>query len=150
MLHYFAVSFFAPVLVSPRLLNSGDVDVYLLNDRFVSIENGLITVDVYNWTSLTPIMTNAYPASAAPLSSTKQNISLALWNVQNKEEIFIKFTLKAEGVASSPMNYLFPKPFKSVVGLQEPSIEVGFSTIEDNPYRYLDADSLVAVLCSLV
>lgn len=150
MLHYFAVSFFAPVLVSPRLFASGDVHVYLLNDRFVPIENGEITVDVYNWTSLTPIMTHAYPASAAPLSSTKQDISLTFWNVQNKEEIFVKFTLKAEGVASSPTNFLFPKPFKTVVGLHEPSIEVGFNTIKDNPYRYLDADSLVAVLSSLV
>lgn len=146
MLHYFAMSFFAPVLVSPRLLASGDVHVYLLNDRFVSIENGEITVDVYNWTSFTPIMTNAYPASAAPLSSTKQDISLALWNMENKDEIFIKFTFKAEGVASSPTNFVFPKPLKSVVGLRNPNIEVCFNAVKDNPYRYVGADSFVSVL----
>lgn len=125
MLHYFAMSFFAPVLVSPRLLSSGDVHVYLLNDRFVPIDNGEITVDVYNWTSFTPIMSNVYSASAAPLSSTKQDISLALWNMQSKDEIFIKFTFKAEGVAYSPTNFLLPKPLKAVIGLQEPTVEVG-------------------------
>lgn len=137
MLHYFAMSFFAPILVSPRLLASGDVHVYLLNDRFVPIINGEITVDVYNWTSFTPIMSNAYPANAAPLSSTKQDISLALWNMQNKNEIFIKFTFKAEDVPSSPTNFLFPYALKSVTGLREPSIEVGIKKNKDNSVKIL-------------
>ncbi|KAG6455463.1 beta-mannosidase [Manduca sexta] len=127
MLHYYAKSFLAPVLVSPRLLLSGDVDVYLLNDRFVPIVNGEITVDIFNFSSLIPIRSQTYVVQAEPLRSTKQNISINLWNEPNKEEIFVKFSLKADGITSSPFNFVFPKSLKDAVGLKEPRIQISVS-----------------------
>lgn len=124
MLQYFAKIFFAPVLVSPRLLLSGDVLVYLLNDRFVPITTGNITVDVFNWTSLIPIKSQSYPVVAKPLSSNKQDIDFSLWKEQDREEIFLRFSLKAEGVPSSPYNYVFPKPLKDIKGLKAARIQV--------------------------
>lgn len=124
MLHYYAKSFFAPVLVSPRLLSSGDVDIYLINDRFVPIIEGQITVDMFNWSSLMPIDSKTYPANADPLSSKKQDIKLDFWNNKDKDKVFLRFSLKAEGVTTSPFNFVFPKPFKSIQGLKEPKIKV--------------------------
>ncbi|XP_059053179.1 beta-mannosidase [Achroia grisella] len=126
MLHYYAKWFFAPVLISPRLLLTGDVDVYLLNDRFVPIIDAQIIVDTFNWSSLTLIKSESYPANAQSLSSSKQNFSLSMWNVDT-DEIFLRFTLKSEGVSSSPYNFIFPKPLKSVRGLRVPHITIRVS-----------------------
>ncbi|CAH0400553.1 unnamed protein product [Chilo suppressalis] len=139
MLHYFARSFFAPVLVSPRLLESGDVDVYLINDRFVPIINATIIVDVFNFTSLTPASTQTYKAYVPALSSRKQDFSIKLWN-QQTDEIFLKFTLQAPGVKTSPHNYVFPKPLKTVKGLSQPDIQITVSkqtqTVTNNKHKY--------------
>lgn len=118
------MNFFAPVLVSPRLLLSGEIEVYLLNDRFVPITNADIIVDVFNWTSLIPIKSKTYTGNAKPLSSVKQDIEVDLWENYDEEEVFLKFTLKAEGVTSCPLNFVFPKPFKSIIGYKEPKIQV--------------------------
>lgn len=119
-----ARTFFAPVLVSPRLLLSGDIEVYLLNDRFVPIIDAQVILDIYNWSSLTPIETKSYPVQVGPLSAKKQDIKIETWNNQCKAEIFWRFTLKAEGVPSSPYNYIFPIPLKSIKGLRKPNIQV--------------------------
>ncbi|KAJ0173564.1 hypothetical protein K1T71_010713 [Dendrolimus kikuchii] len=131
ILHYFARSFFAPVLVSPRLLLSGDVDVYLINDRFVPIVEAQIIVDVYNWSSLTAIDTKSYQAEVGPLSSKRQNINIQVWDNRHKSEIFWRFTLKAEGVPSSPFNYVFPIPLKSIKGLKKPNIQITVSKLQN-------------------
>ncbi|XP_049877970.1 beta-mannosidase [Pectinophora gossypiella] len=136
VLHYFAVNFFAPVLVSPCLLPSGDIDVYLINDRFVPIDNGLIKVDFYNWTSLTPISSKTFNASVGPLSAKKQDIKLSVWDI-NKEEIFLKFSFKAEGVESSPYNFVFPKPLKSIKGLKKPNIKISVSRVSSAVGNYV-------------
>lgn len=125
MLHYYAKSFFAPVLVSPRQLPSDNIDVYLINDRFEPIIDALITVDFYNWSSPAPISTKQFSANAEPLSSILQkDIKINIMDYI-KEQIFIKFSLQAAGVKSPP-NYIFPVPLKSAVGLREPSIQVSF------------------------
>ena len=125
MLHYFAMSFFAPVLVSPRVLPSDEIDVYLINDRFVPIPDGKITVEFYNWSSPAPISTKQFSATAQPLSASLQNNVIISFMDYRKEEVFVKLTLQASGVTSPP-NYIFPVPFKSVVGLRKPSIQVSF------------------------
>uniref|UniRef100_A0A2A4JXF5 beta-mannosidase n=1 Tax=Heliothis virescens TaxID=7102 RepID=A0A2A4JXF5_HELVI len=123
MLHYFAKSFFAPVLVSPRLYATDEIDVYLINDRFVPITDAWITVDVYNWSSAGPISTRQFSARAEPLSSKLQeNVAVNLSSYV-KEEVFIRFTLQAPGVKSPP-NYVFPVPLKSAVGLRKPNIQI--------------------------
>lgn len=122
MLHYFAKSFFAPVLVSPRQTMVDDVDVYLVNDRFVPIIEAEIVVQVYNWSSLIPFKSQRFSANVGPLSSKKQT-TLILWDSKTRHDVFIKFSLIAEG-ASSPPNYIFPVPLKSINGLKEPKIKV--------------------------
>ncbi|CAG4957469.1 unnamed protein product [Colias eurytheme] len=126
MLHYFAKRFFAPVLISPRLTLTGDVDVYLINDRFVPIIDANIVVDVFNWTSLTPVSTKSYPANVNPLSSKKQG-SIVIWEKDKKDELFLRFSLKCDGVTSSPGNYIFPVALKSVKGLGKPNIQIQVS-----------------------
>ncbi|CAH2094683.1 unnamed protein product [Euphydryas editha] len=123
MLHYFAKSFFAPVLVSPRMTLTSEVNVYLINDRFVPIIDANITVEMFNWTSFVPIKTQSYPASADPLSSKKQ-FTIDLWDAHKKDEIFLRFTLNAEGVVSSPNNYIFPVPLRNTKGLRKPKVQI--------------------------
>lgn len=124
MLHYFAKSFFAPVLVSPRRLETGDIDVYLINDRFVPIDSAEIKVEAFTWNNLKPFKTETYPATVGSLVSKKQNIDLNAWTYRHNSSIFLRFSLKAEGVDSSPYNYVFPVPLKEINGLQKPQITV--------------------------
>ncbi|XP_045777070.1 beta-mannosidase [Maniola jurtina] len=130
MLHYFAKTFFAPVLISPRLTKTGDVDIYLINDRFVPINDAKITVDVFNWSSLASISSKTYPADVGPLNS-KMQATFTLWNAENKDEIFLRFRLQAEGVPSSPYNYLFPVSLKNAKGLKEPTISITVQKKDD-------------------
>lgn len=127
MAHYFAKSFFAPVLVSPRHLSSNNVDVYLLNDRFVPINGGIITVDYFHWSSLTPIKSRMFAADADPLSAKKLQINISLSN-ERFDEIILRFSLKAVGVASSPDNYIFYGQLKFASGITKPTIQVILST----------------------
>ncbi|XP_035449572.2 beta-mannosidase [Spodoptera frugiperda] len=123
MLHYYAKDFFAPVLVSPRLDASGEMEVYLINDRFVPILEAKITIQFYNWSSPAPILTKQYPASCGPLTAALQpNIDGTLMGYK-KEEIFVKFSLLATGIRS-PVNYVFPVPLKRVTTLRKPNIEI--------------------------
>lgn len=124
MLHYFAKSFFAPVLVSPRLLPSGDVVVYLINDRLVPIVLGEITAEIFNWNSLIPENHEIGIANVKPLSVKKIIMKIPIWNKKNKNNIFVRFSLKADGVSTSPYNYVFPTPLHSIVGLKTPNIQV--------------------------
>ncbi|XP_064073932.1 beta-mannosidase [Vanessa tameamea] len=126
MLHYFAKSFFAPVLVSPRLTLTENVDVYLINDRIVAIINANITVEMFKWNSFTPIKSQSYLANAKPLSSEKQ-FTIDLWDADKKDEIFLRFALQADGVISSPQNYIFPVPLKNAKGLRTPNIKLDVS-----------------------
>ncbi|CAH2045199.1 unnamed protein product, partial [Iphiclides podalirius] len=125
MLHYFAKSFFAPVLVSPRMLLTDIVDVYLINDRLVPIVDGKITVQYYNWSSLVPFKSQQFLADAGVLSTEKQT-SVGLWHF-DKSEIFLRFSLEFEGVQYSPHNFVFPKPLKDIKGLKEPHIKITVS-----------------------
>ncbi|CAB3249285.1 unnamed protein product [Arctia plantaginis] len=129
MLHYFAKSFFAPVLVSPRLRMAGDIDVYLINDRFVPINGSEIIVQLFHWNTLIPTYTKIFPASIGPLSSKLLDIKTDYWEHHKLENIFLKFSFKAPGVKYSPPNYVFPKPLKSIVGLKEPNIQFNVSNI---------------------
>ncbi|VVC90585.1 unnamed protein product [Leptidea sinapis] len=131
MLHYFAMNFFSPVLVSPRLTLAGDINVYLINDRLVPIEDAKIVMDVFNWTSLEPIETNSYPASVAALTTKKQT-TVEIWDRENKEEIFMRFSLKSDGVNSSPRNYVFPVSLKMAKGLRKPHIRPKNQLTQEN------------------
>lgn len=128
MLHYFAKNFFAPVLVSPHFSSTGSVLVYLLNDRFVPINNAEIVLETFHWNSLTPINTESFNASVGPLSSKLQNIDLNIWITPNLDDLLWRFSLKAPGVVA-PYNYLFPKRLKLIKGLKEPNIQMNVSYI---------------------
>ncbi|OWR54386.1 Beta-mannosidase [Danaus plexippus plexippus] len=134
MLHYFAKTFFAPVLVSPRLKMSNDIDIYLINDRFVPIIDGNITVDIFNWSNLEPVKTLSYSASVNPLSSRKQ-ATLSLWDFKKRDDILLRFSLNAEGV-SSPYNYLFPVPLKDATGIGIPKINISVKGRKKNSKKF--------------
>ncbi|XP_075983148.1 beta-mannosidase [Anticarsia gemmatalis] len=129
MLHYYAKNFFSPVLVSPMFKLTGDVDVYLINDRFEPINDAQIVVDVFNWGSFSPVSTKLFNAQAGALSSVLQDITVDFWEDNDKTEVFLRFSLKAKAPVSSPYNFVFPKPLYSIVGLKKPNITMIVSNI---------------------
>ncbi|XP_028176532.1 beta-mannosidase [Ostrinia furnacalis] len=136
MLHYFAKRFFAPVLISPALLSTGDVVLYLLNDRLVPILNATVLVQVYKWDSFTPVYSQNYSAYAPKLSAGRQPYKLNVKNTDMKT-VFLKFTLIADEV-QAPVNFVFPTPLKEIEGLNKPNIKIHVHspTKVGNEYRY--------------
>ena len=53
MLHYFAVDFFAPLLITPQLLVTGILKLSIVSDLLYDLAAS-VTVSVYRWDSLKP------------------------------------------------------------------------------------------------
>lgn len=59
MLHYFAVDFFSPLLITPQLLVSGTIILNIVSDLLYDI-HASVTVSVYRWDSLKPQYSKEY------------------------------------------------------------------------------------------
>lgn len=55
MLHYFARDFFAPVIVSSRLSQAGDLTIYIISDLHRPLKELSITLNIYKWQSMMPV-----------------------------------------------------------------------------------------------
>lgn len=53
MLHYYAVKFFAPVIVVPDLSPNGELRIFGVSDLLTDVEYGLTGV-LYSWDSYAP------------------------------------------------------------------------------------------------
>ncbi|KAG8276108.1 hypothetical protein J6590_072523 [Homalodisca vitripennis] len=71
MLHYFAVNFFAPILVSPSVDITKQLRVHVISDLNLNTSmNAEVQLNVYNWHSFTPVLTETYPITM-DMSSSK-------------------------------------------------------------------------------
>lgn len=51
MLHYYAVEFFAPIIVTPRISSANDLTIYIVSDRLSPVPECTLTLNVYRWNS---------------------------------------------------------------------------------------------------
>lgn len=55
MLHYYAKDFFAPVIVSPRLSEAHEVQIFVISDLSTDIHSAKVGIKVYNLASFEPV-----------------------------------------------------------------------------------------------
>ncbi|KAK9509492.1 hypothetical protein O3M35_006799 [Rhynocoris fuscipes] len=123
MLHYYAKEFFANVIVSPMLQSNDILSIVVVSDLLVPIDNAILYIDVYDWSSLTPVSSQRHHISFEENEARevlKGNLSYFLGMCPSVEQCFLKFKLTVDedhdlvqNVTAS-QNYLFPFPLKSV------------------------------------
>lgn len=125
MLHYYAKDFFSPILVSPRLQPTREIDVFLINDNITNIVNATLIIDTFKWSSLEPISTQSKLVSVKELSVGKIPSGIIIPTNETQTEIFYRFSLKdGNSEHMSPYNHIFPVPIKNIAGYKQPHIEV--------------------------
>lgn len=135
MVQYFAKQFFAPILVSPRLLATNDITVYIINDDFTPITHANVVVDKFTYSSLIPIKSQTFNGNAKALSAQKQNFMISIENTET-EDFFYRFSLiSQDNKALSPYNYIFPKSFKDVTNIKEPHIQITVKKNNNNKHQ---------------
>ena len=55
MLHYYAVDFFAPVIVSPIISEGHELSILVISDLPDDINDARIEIKIYKWESFNPV-----------------------------------------------------------------------------------------------
>ncbi|RZF43060.1 hypothetical protein LSTR_LSTR001238 [Laodelphax striatellus] len=132
MLHYFAEKFFSPILVSPWLEYSDQVNVMVISDKHQQPALQVkIEVLVYRWDSFYPVNTFVNTSSIAPLSSAIV-VSQPLYVLVGKQrrcgaaprkECFLIVRLSSDSGLQQE-TFLLLNPLNDIEGLQSASLEV--------------------------
>ncbi|XP_046686486.1 beta-mannosidase-like isoform X2 [Homalodisca vitripennis] len=137
MLHYFAVDFFAPVLVSPSINVIKQLRVHVISDlQLHSSLNLLLQISVYNWQSLTPVSTQFYPFTLKGAGV----VDLGSWNSESylrsvagcqagghpEKNCFFYFSILSSNASTTlgPNNFLFPVALRSINSPPKANIQV--------------------------
>lgn len=60
MLHYYAINFFNPILITSEIKEKGNVDVFIVSDLLHDIPEVHFNISVYSWTSFHPRLTKSF------------------------------------------------------------------------------------------
>lgn len=155
MLHYFAVDFFAPLLITPELLVSGILNVFVVSDLLYDY-HASVTVSVYRWDSLKPQYTkeyNVFVKNSSVIEVDTFNLNKLLQDAAvcgsaslAKLSCFIYLSVKTQESVNSN-NFVLPCHLSSVNGLKESNITVLQITAgQDNKHLHvmLKTDAVTA------
>ncbi|XP_054259027.1 beta-mannosidase isoform X2 [Macrosteles quadrilineatus] len=137
MLHYFAVDFFSPVLVSPSRDALNELHVFVISDLKLHTAMSLVMrLSVYNWHSLQPVFSQQYHfmmLGAGVVEVGSWDISHFLQSIEgcNKggkpvNNCFFHFSVLPNNSSSSlgPDNFYFPVPLHSVNSPSKANVQV--------------------------
>lgn len=149
MLHYYAVKFFAPTLISPYLSTSNTIVVYGISD--IESISGTFGYYIYRWSDFSEqtSYTTAANISADAVTSIFEesfNEMLEAANCSAEECFFVFRLFDSDGSDISPENYIFPVPFYKATGLQKANVTVQSVEVLDaqqNTFKIvLDTDAI--------
>lgn len=123
MLHFFAVKFFGPLLLSPTL-DSDNLTLTFVNDFVTGVENVTLHVYVYTWNSTTPL-THVKKTYNVKKACSEVAWSLSMSNLSggnNPDELFVRTSVT--DAAQIPLihdNFLFPTALKKAAKHLKPA-----------------------------
>ncbi|KAL0277661.1 UNVERIFIED_CONTAM: hypothetical protein PYX00_004879 [Menopon gallinae] len=126
MLHHYALNFFKPVLVSPVINETGNVDVFIVSDLLEDVTDVNLNISVYSWASFQPRMSKSAVITVEKASS-KIYAAVTLDEVFQttnctRNTCFLHFRLSHPEIHSS--NNQFLSSFSNVPNLQPPHLRV--------------------------
>ncbi|XP_055949322.1 beta-mannosidase-like [Argiope bruennichi] len=127
MLHYYAKHFFSPLLVSPYRKDDEAV-VSVVSDLSAPLNNLILNISVFSWSSMEPLLTNVVTFSQPPRCSKvvfQESITTLLERsgCPNENSCFLYFIVRSpEEPNLESRNVLFLSEFHSATGLKKPYI----------------------------
>ncbi|KAG2466529.1 beta-mannosidase [Polypterus senegalus] len=157
MLHYFAKSFFAPVL-PVGFEDDGTLHIYAISDLPKDLQLQLL-IEVYQWSSMDPVCSTiteillVKAESAHPIY--KESVSSLLKTCGNctRERCVVVFSLQAYGKQYGPNNHVYLSSLNVAEGLKKPQISavieqrkedfiITLKTAAIAPYVWLDVGDI--------
>ncbi|XP_034941418.1 beta-mannosidase [Chelonus insularis] len=122
MLHNYAKDFFAPIIISPRLLANHDLKIFVISDELQSRFNCSVEINVYrisggviskSFFNVTVIANAAYELITLKLEQILSDASCGNNFTEAKKNCIIELNLRNSTQGEiAPLNYVFPAPPK--------------------------------------
>nr|XP_012145222.1 PREDICTED: beta-mannosidase [Megachile rotundata] len=123
MLHYYAVDFFAPIIVTYYVTNT-DITLYIVSDKLHPITNTILEVNLYTLKNMKPIQSYVYDnitVEANAVTKVQDSLLKHSWilnstlpnacqvDIKAESNCIMTLTLKNKtGSQIAPRNYIYP------------------------------------------
>ncbi|KAG7202549.1 hypothetical protein KM043_009746 [Ampulex compressa] len=126
MLHYYALDFFAPIIITSHLSAANELSVYIVSEKLYVIPNGTVEINVYKWTKMSTIYTHVFENITIEPNKAKKIGMFWLDKflseagcgslILAKKNCMLTLTLKNhDGQQIAPMNYVYPTVIKDII-----------------------------------
>ncbi|XP_015433286.1 PREDICTED: beta-mannosidase [Dufourea novaeangliae] len=155
MLHYYAVDFFAPVIVT-YYIQGTDLSIYVVSDKLDTITNTTLEVNLYTLNIMKPIQSRTIyniNINANAASKIHDDVLKHSWilnstsltecqsGVTTKTNCITTLTLKDKtGFQIAPTNYIYPSSLLKTITLPIADISVKVNDVPGMRSNYLDIE----------
>lgn len=125
MLHYYAIEFFAPIIVTSHLSRANDLSIYIVSDKLHEQNNCSVNLIIYNWNSMIPVHMLSF--DNIKIEPNKAMLVTTIWLDELLEKMncgsmadakkfcIIRLTLKDNNTLQiAPDNYVYPIALKNI------------------------------------
>ncbi|KAF7379903.1 hypothetical protein HZH68_016851 [Vespula germanica] len=125
ILHYYAIEFFSPIIVTSRLSQANELSIYIVSDKLYPINNCTLKLSIYNWNSMVPL--HVHSIDNIKIEPNKAMLITSIWLDKLLEEVkcgtlveakkfcIMRLTLEDyNALQIAPVNYVYPTVLKDV------------------------------------
>nr|XP_031833723.1 beta-mannosidase [Nomia melanderi] len=127
MLHYYAVDFFAPIIVTYYIQETNS-PLYIVSDKLYPIINTTLEVNFYTWNTMTPVQSYTFhnlTIKSNAATKIDNNLFKQFLNSTSETNYIITLTLRDKtGSQIAPRNYIYPSNGFKTVTLQPVDISI--------------------------
>ncbi|KAF3427623.1 hypothetical protein E2986_08369 [Frieseomelitta varia] len=157
MLHYYAVEFFAPIIVTYYIRNM-HLSIHIVSDKTHSVKNATLEVNLYALNNIKPVQSYIYPnitIEANAVTTIDDNWLKHSWiltstilnecqsNSTTKSNCITTLTLKDKtGITLAPRNYIYPSNVLKNIALPiaNVSIKMNDNHLPGKSFNYPDIE----------
>ncbi|KAK2580314.1 hypothetical protein KPH14_012551 [Odynerus spinipes] len=150
MLHYYAIEFFAPIIVTSHLSQANELSIYIVSDKLYEVDNCSVKLSIYNWNSTIPVHVltldniKIEPNKATLVTKIWLNEFLEKMNcgalVDAKKFCIIQLTLEDNNALQiAPINYVYPTALKDInIPLANVTVKINVNYLPGKLSNYPD------------
>ncbi|KAL2712717.1 beta-mannosidase [Vespula squamosa] len=125
ILHYYAIEFFSPIIVTSHLSQANELSIYIVSDKLYSINNCTLKLSIYNWNSMLPL--HVHSIDNIEVEPNKAMLITSIWLdkllekvrcgtlIEAKKFCIIRLALEDyNALQIAPINYVYPTVLKNV------------------------------------
>lgn len=156
MLHYYAVEFFAPLIVTYYIENM-NLSIYIVSDKTYPIKNVTLEMNLYTWNNIKPIRSYFHSnitIGANAVTKIDDNLLKYSWILNStilnecqfnitKNNCITTLTLRDKnGLSIAPRNYIYPSNALKNIALPIANVSVNINDyhLSEKFFNYLDIE----------